>query len=165
MRVVPNATVALPVRLTYSASMSTQLTSDEIRRIYAESGVIAVVGASPDPSKTAYVVPSYLQDEGYRIVPVNPHHETILGETSYPTLMDIEESIDVVEVFRPGNEAPEIARQAAAVGAKVLWLQVGVVSEEADQIATDAGMTFVSDLCMGAMHAVLEIGPGPNAVV
>jgi predicted CoA-binding protein len=155
----------LLVQLTYSASMTTQPTSDEIRRIYAESRVIAVVGASPDPSKTAHVVPSYLQDEGYRIVPVNPHHETILGEPSYPTLMDIEESIDVVEVFRPGREAPEIARQAAAVGAKVLWLQVGVVSEEADQIARKAGMTFVSDLCMGAMHAVLELGPGPNAPI
>lgn len=151
------------MRLTSVASVTTQPPTDEIRRIYAESRVIAVVGASPDPSKRAHVVPSYLQDVGYRIVPVNPHREEVLGEPSYPTLIDIPEPVDVVEVFRPGDEAPEIAQQAAAIGANVLWLQLGIVSEEAARIAQDAGMTFVSDLCMGAVHAVLEIGSGPNA--
>jgi hypothetical protein len=148
--------------LTFFARMTTQPPPDEIRRIYAESRVIAVVGASPDSSKRAHVVPSYLQDVGYRIVPVNPHHEQVLGEPSYPTLVDIPEPVDVVDVFRPGEEAPEIARQAAAIGAKVLWLQVGIVSEEAARIAQDAGLTFVSGLCIGAMHAVLELGSGPS---
>jgi predicted CoA-binding protein len=135
---------------------------DELRRIYAESRVIAVVGASLDPSKPAHTVPSYLQDVGYRIVPVNPHHDEILGEPSYRTLMDVADSIDVVEVFRPSEQVPQIARQAAVIGAKVLWLQKGIVSDEAAQIATDAGMAFVSDLCMGATHAHLELGPAPN---
>lgn len=139
--------------------MSTQLPLDEIRRIYAESRVIAVVGASPDPSKTAHSVPSYLQEMGYRIVPVNPHHETILGERSFATLDDIPYAVDVVDVFRPADEAPSIALQAVAIGAKTLWLQAGVVSEEAALIAQDAELTFVSDTCMGAMHAVLELGP------
>jgi hypothetical protein len=103
-----------------------------------------------------------LQDVGYRIVPVNPHHGNVFGEPSYPALVDIPEPVDVVEVFRPGEEAPEIARQAAAIGAKVLWLQLGIDSEEAARIAQDAGLTFVSDLCMGAMHAVLELGSGPG---
>jgi predicted CoA-binding protein len=143
--------------------MVTQPPLDEIRRIYAESRVIAVVGASPDPSKTSHVVASYLQDVGYRIVPVNPHRDKVLGEVSYPMLVDIPEPVDVVEVFRAPEEAPKIARQAAAIGAKVLWLQVGIVSEEAARIAQEAGLVFVSDPSMGAMLAILELGPGPYA--
>lgn len=139
--------------------MTDQLPLDEIRRIYEESRVIAVVGASPDPSKNAHSVPAYLQKMGYRIVPVNPNHEIVLGEPSYATLGDIPYAVDVVEVFRPGAEAPSIAQQAIAIGAKVLWLQVGIVSEEAAIFARDAGLTFVSDLCMRAMHAALELGP------
>ncbi|MEN8240272.1 MAG: CoA-binding protein [Actinomycetota bacterium] len=136
---------------------------DEIRNIYAESRVIAVVGASPDPTKKAHAVPSYLQDVGYQIVPVNPHHGEIYGVTSYPTLADIPVPVDVVEVFRPAEEAPEIARQAVAINAKVLWLQAGITSEEAAGIAKDAGLTFVSDICMGATHAVLELGDAPGS--
>jgi hypothetical protein len=139
--------------------MSAQLPLDEIRHIYADSRVIAVVGASPDPSKTAHSVPAYLQEMGYRIVPVNPNHDTILGEPSFATLGDIPDAVDVVEVFRPGKEAPVIAQEAIAIGAKVLWLQVGIVSEEAALIAHDAGLKFISDQCMGATHAALELGP------
>ena len=145
-----------------SGSMTTQPSPDQMRRIYAETEVIAVVGASPDVSKKAHSVPSYLQDVGYRIIPVNPHYGNVLGEKCYATLGDIPDSVDVVDVFRPQGEAPEIAQQAAAIGAKVLWLQVGIVSEEASRIAQDAGMTFVSNLCLGAMHAVLEISPRPE---
>jgi predicted CoA-binding protein len=144
-------------------SMTVNPPLDELRRIYAESRVVAVVGASPDPSKKAHAVPSYLQDIGYRIIPVNPYHDEIFGEPSYPTLMEVAESVDVVEVFRPSEDAPQIARLAAVMGAKVLWLQKGIVSEEAAQIAKDAGLTFVSDLCMGATHALLELGPAPSA--
>lgn len=143
--------------------MTTNPSLDDIRRIYAESRTIAVVGASPDTSKRAHVVPAYLQEIGYRVIPVNPNHQEILGEPSYPALEDIPEPVDVVEVFRPFEEAPGIAESAAAIGAKVLWLQVGIMSEEAGRIATEAGMTFVSNLCMGAMHAMLELGPGPEA--
>ena len=143
--------------------MPTELPLDDIRRIYAETKVIAVVGASPDDTKTANVVPSYLQEAGYSIVPVNPNHETVYGVKSYPSLGDIPDQVDVVEVFRPGSEAADIARQAVAIGAKVLWLQKGIVSDEAGQIAEDAGLTFISDTCMGAMHAMLDLGPGPYA--
>jgi predicted CoA-binding protein len=142
-------------------SMQTELPLEDLRRIYAETNVIAVVGASPDSQKTSNVVPSYLQAMGYTIVPVNPNHESVFGVPSYPSLSDIPGPVDVVEVFRPGAEAPELARQAALIGAKVLWLQVGIESEEAGGIAQDAGMTFVSDTCMGAMHAKLGLGPGP----
>jgi hypothetical protein len=135
---------------------------DEIRRIYADTRTIAVVGASPDDGKYSHVVPSYLMDQGYRIIPVTPAHEEVFGEKAYPTLLDIPEPVDVVEVFRPSDEAPGIAENAVAIGAKVLWLQLGVVSEEAGAIAQEAGLTFVMDHCMGAMHAKLELGPGPG---
>jgi predicted CoA-binding protein len=143
--------------------METHPPIEDLRSIYLESRVIAVVGASPDASKRANTVPSYLQDEGYRIIPVNPNHDRVLGEAAYPTLADIPESVDVVDVFRPANEAPHIAEQAAAIGAKVLWLQAGIVSDEAARIAADAGMTYVSDLCMGVTHARLGLGSGPSA--
>jgi predicted CoA-binding protein len=123
--------------------MTTDVPLDDIRRIYAETKVIAVVGASPDDTKTANVVPSYLQEVGYRIVPVNPNHEMVYGVKSYPSLDDVPDQVDVVEVFRPG--------------------QIGIVSDEAGQIAEEAGLTFISDTCMGAMHAILDLGPGPYA--
>ena len=133
----------------------------EVRRIYEESKTIAVVGASPDPGKRAYVVPEYLQEQGYRIIPVNPNHDEIFGEKAYPTLLDIPEPVDVVDVFRPAEEAPGIAEQAVEIGAKVLWLQLGIISDTAGQIAQEGGLAFVEDHCMGMMHAMLELGPGP----
>ncbi len=142
--------------------MRTRPPLDELRRIYADSKTIAVVGASPDPEKRAHVVPAYLQEQGYRIIPVNPRHEEVLGEKAYPTLLDIPEPVDVVDVFRPADEAPGIAENAAAIGAGVLWLQVGIVSEEAGEIAAASNMSFVMDHCMGMMHAKLGLGPGPD---
>lgn len=136
----------------------------ELRRIYAETKTIAVVGASPDPAKKAHSVPAYLQSNGYRIVPVNPRHEEILGEAAYPTLLQVPDPVDVVDVFRPAAEATMVAESAVAIGAKVLWLQEGIVSEEAAAIATAAGMAVVMDTCMGLMHAKLGLGPGPGVV-
>lgn len=133
---------------------------DEIRKLYEETSTIAVVGASPDPSKKAHVIPAYLQSQGYRIIPVNPRHDTVLGETSYPTLLDIPDPVDVVDVFRPAEEAPGIARNAVAIGARALWLQVGIISDEAEQIAS--GLVFIQDHCMGQMHAMVGLGPGPD---
>ena len=142
--------------------MTTFANIDDIRRIYAEAKTIAVVGASPDTNKPAGFVPRYLKEQGYHIVPVNPGHEEILGEISYPTLLDVPDEVDVVDVFRPGPEAPEVAINAAAIGAKVFWMQLEVVSEEAAAIAAEAGMTVVMDRCMGQMHAKLGLGPGPR---
>lgn len=136
----------------------------ELRRTYAETNTIAVVGASPDPAKKAHVVPAYLKAQGYRIIPVNPRHDEIFGETAYPTLLELVDPVDVVDVFRPAPEVPIVAEQAVAIGAKVLWLQEGIVSEEAAAIASAAGMTVVMDTCMGLMHAKLGLGPGPGGV-
>lgn len=133
----------------------------EVRRIYEESKTIAVVGASPDTSKRAFVVPNYLQEQGYRIIPVNPHHDEVFGEKAYPTLVDIPEPVDVVDVFRPAEDAPGIAEKAVEIGAKVFWLQLGIVSDTAGRIAEEGGLVFVEDHCMGQMHAMLGLGPGP----
>ncbi|HEY5685776.1 MAG TPA: CoA-binding protein [Acidimicrobiia bacterium] len=136
---------------------------ETLRHIYETSKVIAVVGASMDPGKRAHIVPAYLREQGYRIIPVNPRYDELLGERCYASLEDIPEAVDVVDVFRPSDEAPAIARAAAAIGARVLWLQVGITSEEAARIAGEANMTFVSDMCMAVTHASHGFGPAPKA--
>ena len=131
-------------------------------RIYAQTRTIAVVGASADAAKAAHQIPCYLQRQGYRSVPVNPRGGQILGERVFGSLAEIDVPLDVVNVFRPAAEAPKIAWQVVAMGAKVLWLQLGIVSEEARQIAESAGSTVVMNRCMGATHALLGLGPGPD---
>src|ERR687895_1823093 len=105
---------------------------DELRKIYEDTKTIAVVGASDDPRKPAHTIPRYLQRVGFRILPVNPKGGEILGEKAFERLTDIPESVDVVDVFRPSEETPEVARDAVKVGAKVLWLQEGIESEVAE---------------------------------
>jgi predicted CoA-binding protein len=133
----------------------------QLVRIYAETKTIAVVGASADPAKPAHRIPRYLQRQGYRIVPVNPRGGELLGEPAARSLAEVDGPVDVVEVFRPAAEAPQIAREAVAVGAKVLWLQTGIESEEAKRIAEAAGLTVVMNRCMGETHGELGLGPGP----
>jgi uncharacterized protein len=132
--------------------MGKHLSEDEYRKIYGEVKTIAVVGASDNPAKAAHGIPSYLRREGYRIIPVNPKGGEMFGEQVRTSLEEIDVPVDVVDVFRPADETPEIARQAVKIGAKVLWLQEGIHSDEAQQIAEDAGLTFVSDTCMGHTH-------------
>ena len=135
---------------------------ERLLRIYAQTRTIAVVGASADVSKAAHQIPRYLQSQGYRILPVNPRGGEFFGERVFRSLAEIDVPVDVVEVFRPPQEAPEIARQAIAIGAKVLWLQLGIISEDARQVAEAAGLTVVMDRCMGATHVMLGLGPGPD---
>lgn len=97
---------------------------EQLRRIYAQTRTIAVVGASADDSKAAHQIPRYLQAQGYRIVPINPRADQLFGERVFRSLAEIDVPVDVVDVFRPADEAPEIARQAIAIGAKVIWLQL-----------------------------------------
>ena len=134
---------------------------ERLLRIYAETKTIAVVGASADPSKPAHRIPRYLQSQGYRIRPVNPRGGEIVGEPVARSLAEVDGPVDVVEVFRPAEEAPRIAREAVEAGAKVLWLQTGISSEEARRVAEAAGLTVVMDRCMGEAHGELGLGPGP----
>jgi predicted CoA-binding protein len=111
-------------------------------------GTITVFGASETPSMPAYYVPAHMQQHGWRIIPVNPRAGEILGERTYATLADIPEQIGLVDVFRPSEATPDVARQAVAAGATALWLQLGIVSEEARAIAEDAGLLYVEDRCL-----------------
>jgi predicted CoA-binding protein len=134
---------------------------EQLHSIYRETRTIAVVGASHDPEKAAYRIPAYLQAQGFRIIPVNPRGGELFGERVRTSLADIDEPIDVVDVFRPSDETPAIATEAVAAGARVLWLQVGIESDEARAIAEAAGLTVIMNRCMGATHRWLGLGPGP----
>jgi predicted CoA-binding protein len=138
------------------------LSTQELVQIYERIKTIAVVGASADETKTANVIPSYLQSQGYRILPVNPRGGEILGERAYATLQDVDLPIDVVDVFRPPAEAEAVARAAIAKGVAILWFQPGTHTDQAAALAADAGLTVVTGRCMGALHAALGLGPGPS---
>ena len=137
---------------------------DELRKIYEDTKTIAVVGASEDARKPGHSIPRYLQHEGFRIIPVNPKGGEILGEKVFASLQEIGEPIDVVDVFRPSEETPDIARSAVEAGAKVLWLQEGIESAEAERIASEAGLKVVMNRCMGHTHYQLQLGPGPGSI-
>ncbi|HEX7262976.1 MAG TPA: CoA-binding protein [Candidatus Dormibacteraeota bacterium] len=119
--------------------------------------VIAVVGASRDPMKAGGSVPEGLQRRGFRIIPINPYADTLFGERVYRSLADVPEKIDLVDVFRPASDAPDIARQAVAVGAKALWLQLDIRSEEARRIAEAAGLDYVEDECTAVVSSLYRI--------
>jgi predicted CoA-binding protein len=137
----------------------------DLLRIYEQTKTIAVVGASASGHKAAHVIPSYLPSQGYRIIPVNSKGGEILGEHVYPSLVEIDAPVDVVDVFRPPAEAETIARQAIAIGADVLWFQPGTHSTEAIQLAADTGLSVVAGRCMGATHGELGLGQGPSRTV
>lgn len=123
-----------------------------IDEILKKSRTIAVVGLSTDPLKASARVASYLQHAGYRIIPVHPTADTLLGERVYRSVVEIAEPVDLVDVFRPAAECPAIARQAVTVDARALWLQSGIVSEEAAKIAREAGLRVVMDRCAMTEH-------------
>ena len=132
--------------------------SDDIstlRRILRHCRTVAIVGLSADWHRPSNFVGKYLQQHGYRIVPVNPRYPEILGETSYARLEDIPFPVDMVDVFRKVEEIPAIAKSAVAIGAKTLWQQLGLMSEEADRIATEAGLDSIWDRCVKIEHARL----------
>ena len=122
----------------------------ELRALLGDVRTIAVVGLSSRASRPSHAVATYLADHGYRIVPVNPNETEVLGERAYRSLLDIppDVGIDVVDVFRRAAETPEIARQAVAIGAKVLWLQEGIVSDEAAAIASAGGLDVIMGVCI-----------------
>jgi predicted CoA-binding protein len=135
---------------------------EQLARIFANTTTIAVVGASGDPAKPAHQIPRYLQRQGYRIIPVNPRGGELFGEPVARSLAEVDGPVDVVDVFRRSEETPEIAREAAEIGAKVLWLQLGIESEETRKLADSAGLTVVMNRCMGEAHRQLGLGPGPD---
>jgi uncharacterized protein len=119
-----------------------------VERILTSYDTIAVVGASGAEAKAAHYVPAHMQRHGWRIVPVNPYRDEILGEKVYRTLADVPRQVGLVDVFRPSGQTPQIARQAVAAGATALWLQLGIASAQARAIAEDAGLLYVEDRCL-----------------
>ncbi len=124
-------------------------------RILTENNTIAMVGLSADPMRPSHFAAIYMQSEGYDIIPVNPRYAggTILGQTVYSSLRDIPRPVDIVDVFRRPSETPELAREAIAIGANVFWLQLGVINEEAAEIAREGGLEVVMDRCVKIEHA------------
>jgi predicted CoA-binding protein len=130
----------------------------ELRSILGDARTIAVVGLSSNPERPSYEVAEYLQSKGYRIVPVNPNENEVLGERAYPSLADIpaDIAVDVVDVFRRAEQTPEVAEAAVARGAKVLWLQEGIANDDARQIGEAAGLSVVMGVCMRQESKRLE---------
>jgi predicted CoA-binding protein len=124
--------------------------------ILNSSRVVAVVGLSPKPERPSYRVASYLKEKGYKIIPVNPEEEEILGEASYPDLVSIPERVDVVDIFRRSEEVLAIVEEAIKIGAKAVWMQEGVVNEEAASQAKAAGLMVIMNKCMRKEHLKLQ---------
>lgn len=133
----------------------TNVNDQELKQILAESKRIAVVGLSNKPERTSYQVAKYMQEAGYEIIPVNPTITESLGQKAYPSLKEIPGQVDIVNVFRRSEDTVEPAREAVAIGAKVLWLQLGIANEEAFRIADQAGLKVVMDRCIKVEHARL----------
>jgi uncharacterized protein len=130
----------------------------KLKEILSAPKTIASVGLSSNQEKDSYWVVSYLMEQGYRVIPVNPTAAEILGEKSYPNLSAIPEKIDIVQIFRKPEDVPPVVDEAIGIGAKVIWMQEGIVHEEAAQKAREAGLDVIMDACMRATHRRL-IGP------
>jgi predicted CoA-binding protein len=132
----------------------------ELRSILGEARTIAVVGLSSNPDRPSNEVAEFLQSTGYRIVPVNPNETEVLGERAYASLLEVPEEIpiDVVDVFRRADRTPEVAEQAVARGAKVLWLQEGIANDDARRIGEDAGLIVIMGVCIRKQKQRLERG-------
>jgi uncharacterized protein len=126
--------------------------SEKTRRILRENRTIAVVGLSAQWHRPSYFAAKYMQEHGYRVIPVNPTYDTILGEKCFRSLRDIPCKVDIVDCFRKSAEIPAIAEDAIAIGAKVLWMQLGVTNAEARQRAEAAGLEVVEDRCVKIEH-------------
>ena len=124
-----------------------------IQQVLYAAQTIAIVGLSNKELRASYFVGYYLLRHGYRVIPVNPREAEILGQKSYPSLSEVPEPVDIVDVFRAPEALPGIAREAVAIGASALWCQFGVINEEGARIATDGGLTVIMDRCLKVEHA------------
>ena len=129
----------------------------ELKQLMTNASTIAVVGASSKPDRSSYGIMRKLQSVGYRVIPVNPNETEVLGERAYASLSEIPVPVDIVDVFRRSEYTPPIADEAVKIGAKALWLQMGIENEDAARRAKAGGLTVVMDSCLGTMHAVLRV--------
>lgn len=129
---------------------------ESIRKLLTRARTIAVVGLSDNPSRASHRVSAYLQERGYRIVPVNPGATEVLGEKAYPSLREIPDKVDIVNIFRRPEAVPAIVEDAIAIGAGAVWMQLGIVHDEAARRACDAGIPVVMDRCIMLEHSGLD---------
>lgn len=129
--------------------------NEEIASILESAKTIAVVGLSDNPERTSYQISEAMQQSGYRIIPVNPTVDTVLGEKAYDSLTDIEDEIDIINVFRRAEFLPDIAKEAMETNCRVFWAQQGIVNEEAYEMLKSADFTVMMDLCIKVVHSVL----------
>ncbi len=130
---------------------------EEIYKILKEARTIAIVGASGKEGRPSYGVMQALQHAGYKVIPVNPNEETILGEKAYASLSDIPHKVDIVDVFRRPEHTPQVAEEAVKIGAKTLWLQLDVINDEAGQIAKNGGLNVIMDKCTAVERRLLKV--------
>jgi uncharacterized protein len=131
--------------------------SEEIYKILKEARTIAMVGASGNSERPSHAVMKAMQHAGYKVIPVNPNEETILGEKVYASLSDIPDKVDIVDVFRRPEHAPHIAQEAVKIGAKIFWLQLGIINEEAARIAKEGGLNVIMDKCIAVEQRLLKV--------
>lgn len=129
--------------------------NEEIKHILEETKTIAVVGLSNNPERTSYQIAKAMQDAGYKIIPVNPMVNEVLGEKAYSSLTEIEEDFDLINVFRRSEFLPGIAKEAAQTKSKVFWAQQGIINEEAYNYLKEKGFTVIMDMCIKVAHSVL----------
>ena len=128
------------------------ISPEEMKDILFNSKKIAVVGLSPKKDRPSHIVASYLQSHGYKIIPVRPPGPDILGEKAYASILDVHDEIDIVDLFRKPEAVPEIVKEAIEKKAKVIWMQEGIINEEAAEMARKAGLTVIMDKCIKIVH-------------
>lgn len=135
----------------------TNPSDDDIRRLLTDTRTIALVGASSKPDRPSHGIMRKLLSVGYHVIPVTPRESEVLGQRAYATLGEIPEPVDLVDVFRRAEDTPPIAAEAVRIGAKALWLQLGIASDEAAAIASTGGLIVVMNLCIGTAHSLLQV--------
>jgi len=131
--------------------------NNELKNILEKAKTIAIVGLSDNPERTSYQIAKVMQDNGYKIIPVNPTVEEVLGEKAYSSLTEVNEKIDIINIFRRSEFLPEIAKESVKTDCKVFWAQQGIVNEEAYHYLQEHGFTVIMDLCIKVAHSVLQV--------
>src|SRR3989338_6196813 len=132
------------------------MNEEDILKILKESKTIVVVGCSSNPEKAAHWIPKYMQEHSYKIIPVNPNSENILNEKTYKSISEIKENVDIVDIFRPSEECLDVVKEAITLKPKVIWMQLGIINEEAKKLAEKNGIKVVMDKCIMAEHKRLN---------
>ena len=129
----------------------------ELKLILENSKTIAVIGCSSSPEKAAHRIPKYMKENGYKMIPINPNSHEILGEKCYKSILDIKEKVDIVNIFRPSEECLDVVEEAIKIKPKAIWMQTGIINEDANRLAEKNGIKVVMDKCMMVEHRRLQV--------